>query len=265
MIIDKGEIMNKVYRLVDSHAHLEELEDLDTAIQRARQAGVIAIIAVGSDYESNSHVLDIAAKYPSLVYPALGWNPGSLDKDASSPKRDIQFIEKHVESMVAIGEIGLDYDKRVVARSGKDRQKETFRGVLTLAKRYDKPVIIHSRYAWRDSFSLAEDAGVEKAVFHWYTGPTNVLKDVLGRGYFVSGTLAAEYHAEHRRAIRETPLQNLLLETDSPVVYRGHQAEPADVSRVLQATAELKGLSPDVVAEATTGNALRLFRLPGIR
>ena len=257
--------MKNVYRLVDSHAHLEELEDLDTAIQRARQAGAIAIIAVGSDYESNSHVLEIAAKYPSLVYPALGLHPGSLDEDASSLERDLRFIEDRMEDTVAIGEVGLDYDKRVVSRSGKDMQKETFRCVLTLAKRYDKPAIIHSRYAWRDSFSLAEDAGVEKAVFHWYTGPTNVLKDILGRGYFVSATLAADYHAEHRRAIKETPLQNLLLETDSPVVYRGHQAEPADVSRVLQATAELKGLPPEVVAEATTENALRLFRLPGIR
>jgi len=257
--------VKNVYRLVDSHAHLEELEDLDTAIQRARQAGAIAIIAVGSDYESNSHVLEIAAKYPSLVYPALGLHPGSLDEDASSLERDLRFIEDRMEDTVAIGEVGLDYDKRVVSRSGKDMQKETFRCVLTLAKRYDKPAIIHSRYAWRDSFSLAEDAGVEKAVFHWYTGPTNVLKDILGRGYFVSATLAADYHAEHRRAIKETPLQNLLLETDSPVVYRGHQAEPADVSRVLQATAELKGLPPEVVAEATTENALRLFRLPGIR
>jgi len=257
--------MSKVYRLVDSHAHLEELENLDTAIERARQIGVIAIIAVGSDYGSNSQVLEIAAKYPNLVYPALGLHPGSLEKDVSSLERDLRFIEDRMEDTVAIGEVGLDYDKRVVARSGKERQKEAFRSVLTLAKRYDKPAIIHSRYAWRDSFTLAEDAGVEKAIFHWYTGPTNVLKEILGRGYFVSATLAAEYHGEHRRAIRETPLRNLLLETDSPVTYRGRQAEPSDVSRVLQATAELKGLPPDVIAEATTENAWRLFRLPGIR
>jgi len=254
-----------MYRLVDSHAHLEELEDLDAALERARQTGVIAIIAVGSDYESNVHVLEIAAKYPNLVYPALGLHPGSLNKDILSLGHDLRFVEDKMEDVVAIGEVGLDYDKRVVARAGKDRQKEAFRGVLTLAKRYNKPVIIHSRYAWRDSLTLAEGAGVGKAIFHWYTGPTNILKDILDGGYFVSATLAAEYHAEHRRAIKETPLQNLLLETDCPVVYRGHQAEPADVSRVLQAAAELKGLSPDTVAEATTENALRLFRLPGIK
>jgi TatD DNase family protein len=248
-----------MYRLVDSHAHLEELDDLNSAVQRAGQAGVTAIVAVGSDYESNNRLLEIAAKYPDLVYPALGLHPGSLDKSASSVGRELQFIEDNVSRAVGIGEVGLDYHKRVVAASGKDLQKQVFAGVLAMARRHNKPAIVHSRYAWRDSFDLANDADVEQAVFHWYTGPTNVLKDILDRGYFVSATLAVEYHAEHRRAVKEAPLESLLLETDSPVFYRGHQAEPADVSRVLRATAELKGLPPEAVAQATTENVARLF------
>jgi TatD DNase family protein len=248
-----------MHRLVDSHAHLEELDDLEAGVQRARQAGVTAIVAVGSDYESNNRLLEIAAKYPDLVYPALGLHPGSLDKSASSVERELQFIEDNVSRAVGIGEVGLDYHKRVVAASGKDLQKQVFAGVLAMARRHNKPAIVHSRYAWRDSFDLANDADVEQAVFHWYTGPTNVLKDILDRGYFVSATLAVEYHAEHRRAVKEAPLESLLLETDSPVFYRGHQAEPADVSRVLRATAELKGLPPEAVAQATTENVARLF------
>jgi TatD DNase family protein len=248
-----------MHRLVDSHAHLEELDDLEAGVQRARQAGVTAIVAVGSEYESNNRVMEIAAKYPDLVYPALGLHPGSLDKSASSVERELQFIEDNVSRAVGIGEVGLDYHKRVVAASGKDLQKQVLASVLAMARRYSKPAIVHSRYAWRDSFDLANDADVEQAVFHWYTGPTNVLKDILGRGYFVSATLAVEYHAEHRRAVKEAPLESLLLETDSPVFYRGHQAEPADVSRVLQATAELKGLPPEAVAQASTENAARLF------
>jgi TatD DNase family protein len=250
-----------MHRLVDSHAHLEELEDLDSAVQRAGQVGVVAIVAVGSEYESNNRVLEIAAKYPDLVYPALGLHPGSLDKGASSVERELHFIEDNVSRAVGIGEVGLDYHKRVVAASGKDLQKHVFAGVLAMARRHNKPAIVHSRYAWRDSFDLANDADVEQAVFHWYTGPTNVLKDILDRGYFVSATLAVEYHAEHRRAVKEALLESLLLETDSPVFYRGHQAEPADVSRVLQATAELKGLPSEAMAQATTENAVRLFGL----
>ena len=248
-------------RLVDSHAHLEELGDLGSAIERAKQSGVVAIVAVGSDYESNHQVLEIAGKYQGFVHPALGLHPGRLNEDLLSLERHLQFIEDNLSVAVAVGEVGLDYHKRVVGAAGKDLQQKVLGTILALAKRCGKPAIIHSRYAWRDSFELTKKASLENAVFHWYTGPTNVLREILEQGYFVSATLAVEYHAEHRRAVKEVPLENLLLETDCPVVYQGHQAEPADVSRALQATAEMKGLSPDFVAEKTTGNALRLFRI----
>jgi TatD DNase family protein len=131
--------------------------------------------------------------------------------------------------------------------------------LLSLGQRYRKPVVIHSRYAWRDSLALTKRAGVELAVFHWYTGPSNVLKEILDAGYFVSATIATEYHAEHRRAVKEAPLERLLLETDCPVVYQGHRSEPADVTRSLQAASDIKGLPPGVVAEKTTQNARLLF------
>ncbi|MCX5992365.1 MAG: TatD family hydrolase [Chloroflexi bacterium] len=252
---------NKLCRLVDSHAHLEELGDLGSAIERAKQSGVVAIVAVGSDYESNHQVLEIAGKYQGFVHPALGLHPGRLNEDLLSLERHLQFIEDNLSVAVAVGEVGLDYHKRVVGAAGKDLQQKVLGTILALAKRCGKPAIIHSRYAWRDSFELTKKASLEKAIFHWYTGPTNVLREILEQGHFVSATLAVEYHEEHRRAVKEVPLENLLLETDCPVVYQGHQAEPADVSRALRATAEMKGLSPDFVAEKTTENALRLFRI----
>ena len=250
-----------MYRLIDSHAHLEELEDLDSAIDRAKQNGVVAIVAVGSEYESNNRVLEIAGKHRGFVYPALGLHPGLLHQAAESLERQLQFIEDHLDQAVAIGEVGLDYHKRVLSSTNKDRQHIVFSMLLSLGQRYRKPVVIHSRYAWRDSFALAKGAAVEFAVFHWYTGPSNVLKEILDAGYFVSATLAAEYHAEHRRAVKEAPLDRLLLETDCPVVYQGHRAEPADVTRSLQAAADIKGLPANVVAEKTTQNAMLLFGL----
>ena len=250
-----------MYRLIDSHAHLEELEDLDSAVDRAKQNGVVAIVAVGSDYESNNRVLEIAAKYPGFVYPALGLHPGLLYKAADSLERQIQFIEEHLDQAVGIGEVGLDYHKRVLSSTSKDHQRRVFSTLLALGQEHNKPVIIHSRYAWKDSLALTKGAGVELAVFHWYTGPSSVLRELLDAGYFVSATLAAEYHAEHRRAVSEAPLERLLLETDCPVVYQGHRSEPADVTRSLQAAADIKGLPPDLVAEKTTQNTRLLFGL----
>lgn len=251
--------MDKIYRLIDSHAHLEEMEDLDSAIERARQSGVVAIIAVGSDYETNNQVLEIAGKYGSFVYPALGFHPGKLEPDDSSIKRNLQFIEDNIKNAVAIGEVGLDYKKDLIKKASKDLQKGVLKSVLTLAKRYDKAVAFHSRYAWRDSFDLVKESQIEKAVYHWFAGPINVLKDILRQGYFVSATLAVEYHEEHRRVIKTATLENLLLETDSPVIYRGHRAGPADVVRVLNSVAQFKGLPMNIIADKTTENAMRFY------
>jgi TatD DNase family protein len=252
--------MSPSYRLVDSHAHLEELQDLPSAIERARESGVAAIVAVGSDLASNRRVLELAATYRGFIYPALGLHPGLLN-DATPLDDHIRFIEDSLSDAVAIGEVGLDYHKRAVAAAGRELQHRAFGAVLTLARRSGKPVIIHSRYAWRDSFALVSGAGVDRAVFHWYTGPTNVLSEILDRGYFVSATPAVDYHAEHRRAVKEAPLESLLLETDCPVVYQGHRSEPADVAGVLRTVAGMKGLPLETVAGKTTDNAQRLFGL----
>jgi len=250
-------------KLIDSHCHLEEIENLDSVIERAKSAGVIAIIAVGSDYQSNNQVLKIAEKYRGFVYPALGFHPARLE--ASRLNQNLEFIEDHITAVKGIGEIGLDYHKRVTAIVSKELQKSVLREILVIARKYQKPVIIHSRYAWRDSLALVEEAEVEKAIFHWYTGPSSVLKDIVSHGYFISATPAAEYHQEHRRAVKAIATENLLIETDSPVSYgteRRWQAEPADVLRTLKAVAELRGINEQKLAQITTNNAIKFFDLP---
>ena len=253
-----------MYRLIDTHAHIEQIESLDQALIEAKAANVIAIIGVGSDYESNQKVLELARIYKDFVYPALGLHPWNLE--ISEIDCNLEFIESHIDKAVAIGEIGLDYHKRLRARVEKDLQQRVLKQVLTIAKRYNKPVIIHSRYAWRDSFSLVEEAQLEKVVFHWYTGTSSVLRDIVSQSYFVSATPAVEYHEEHRRAVKEIPLERLLLETDSPVIYqRGsefeYESRPADVLRTLKGVASLRQVSEAEIAEVTTDNALKFFDL----
>jgi len=257
----------QIYKLVDTHAHLDEAEDLDKALDEARKAGVVVIIAVGQDYESNLKTLDIAERRNHFVYPALGLHPWSLGKmNGSKVDLTLRQIEDNIEKTVGIGEIGLDYDKRVIAAADRERQKEAFKAVLELARRHDKPVSVHARYSWKDSFDMVKESGVKRAVFHWYTGFSSVLREIIAEGYFISATPAGEYHDEHRRAIRETPLQNLLLETDCPVTYGReikYQARPSDVVRSLGAVAQIKAVAENIVADKTTENALRFFDLPG--
>ncbi len=248
--------------LIDTHAHLDEIADLDDAISRARAAGVVAIIAVGQGLASNEKTLEIARRYPGFVFPALGMHPWSLAQE--DVDRCLEFIDGHAKAAIAIGEVGLDYHKRVRAVADKDRQQAVFSELLKIAARHDRPALVHSRYAWRDALTLVENAGVGKAVFHWYTGTSSVLREIIERGYFVSATPAVEYHEEHRRAVKEAPLGQLLLETDCPVIYgRGTASEftahPADVARSLKGAALLKGVSEEDLARLTTQNAVRLF------
>jgi TatD DNase family protein len=248
--------------LIDTHAHLEAIGNLEQVLAEAKAAGLVAIIAVGSDIESNRRVLEIAAAYQGFVYPALGWYPGNIKE--SEIDANLAFIESHIDKAVAVGEVGLDYSKWVRAVADKDLQKRVLRELLKIARDNDKPALIHSRYAWRDAFDMVKEAGLEKAVFHWYTGTSSVLRDIIAHGDYLSVTPAVEYHEEHRRAVKEVPLEHMLLETDAPVVYaRGRESEfkssPADVARSLKGAAALKGLSEGEIAEATTENARRLF------
>lgn len=259
-----------MHRLIDTHAHLDEIENLDSAIQRAKDAGVIAIIAIGVDYESNNRILDISEKYGNYVFPALGCHPQNLGETSTEIERNLEFIEGNIESVVAIGEIGLDYHKKVRQRADKETQHQVLKDVLNIAHRYQKPVSVHSRYSWRDCFNIVLESKVEKAVFHWYSGPMSVLQDIHINGFLTSATPAVTYGSEHAQAIRETPLERLMLETDTPVVYhrgtdRARESEPADIaSTVLETVANLKEIEPDLIAGKTTQNAMAFFGIENL-
>jgi TatD DNase family protein len=254
-----------VHKLIDTHAHLDELKDLDLALEEARRAGVIAVLAVGSNRQSNIRTLEISQQHRHFVYPALGLHPWELGSLGTAEIDDsLQFIEQNIASAVAVGEIGLDYDKRVLKASSKELQQQVLRELLNVAKKHGKPVSIHSRYAWKDALRLVREAGVDKAVFHWFTGFSSVLRDIVDGGYFISATPAMEYHEEHRRAIKEAPLERLLLETDSPVTYGRavrYGSQPADVLRSLRAASQLKEVDEAAIAEQTTRNANTFFSL----
>jgi TatD DNase family protein len=255
-------------KLIDTHAHLDEIEDLDAVLQKARESVLAAVIAVGSSYESNLKILELGNRYPGFVYPALGLHPWELHKfDQDRINETLKHIEANIANIAAVGEIGLDYDKRVLKLTSKERQKEVFKLILEIAAKYDKPVSIHSRYAWKDCFDIVKSTGTRKAVFHWFTGFSSVLREIIDNGYFISGNPAAEYHEEHRRAIREAPLEQLLLETDCPVTYgreTRYRALPSDVIRGMKAAALLKNVPEETIALQTTSNATRVFKIaPG--
>jgi len=251
-----------LYKLVDAHAHLEEIEDLDAALERAKGVRVSAIITAGSNYESSKWALQQSAKRghsDPKVYAVIGIHPWNLDP--SEVDSTLEFIRKNMDKAVGVGEIGLDYWLKEARKDAGKRelQKKVFKSLLEIAKKHGKPAVIHSRGAWKDCFDLAKEAKIEKAVFHWFTGPLDILENLLKENYLVSATPAAAYSKELKRTIQNTPLKNLLLETDSPVIYRGKTSEPADVISTLSEVAALKELEKETVAKQTTQNAVNFF------
>jgi TatD DNase family protein len=239
-------------RLVDAHVHLEELADVEEALKEAKEAGVVAVVAVGSDLRSNLQVLKLSERYRGQVFPALGLHPWSLTDDFS---KDLEFIEQNLERCVALGEVGIDY----WIKRDKELQLEAFKEVLRLSKKHQKPLILHTRGAWDEALELVKAAGIERAIFHWYSGSLEILRELLARGYMISATPAAEYSEPHRQALLEAPLKQLVLETDAPVNYRGLESRPVHLLKTLNAVAELKGISTSRVAEVTTANVSKFF------
>jgi len=241
--------------LVDTHAHLEQLADIDGALKRARAAGVAAIVGVGMNLASNQRMLELANRHPDFVYPALGIHPWAIEP--AELEETLDFIYLHIGQCVAIGEIGLDYwikkDKRL--------QLEVFLRLLQIAADCDKPISTHSRGSYEDVFQFVKQLGIKRAVFHWYSGPVELVEQIIDSGYCISATPAVEYSQKHREVIERVPLENLLLETDCPVKYKEIASEPASVLVSLDEVAKLKGVEQAAVALATSTNALRVFGL----
>jgi TatD DNase family protein len=240
--------------LVDGHAHLDELKDLEDALREAREARVKGIVGVGVNRASNEKILAIARENPGSVYPAIGYHPWQMKEE--EVEENLSFLRDHVKGCLALGEIGLDYKVKVK----KDLQWKVFGELLEIALENDKPIIIHCRYSHKRVLEMVIEKEIKRAAFHWYTGPVNLLEEILRRGYFISATPALAYSPPLQEAIRKAPLERILLETDSPVSYQGKEARPKDVWITLREVARLKGVDFLTVGKQTTTNTSILFR-----
>jgi TatD DNase family protein len=154
-----------------------------------------------------------------------------------------------------LGEVGLDYKVKIK----KSLQHNVFSQVLALAEKYKKPVIVHSRYSYEKTYEMVSAANIKKAVFHWYSGPLDVLEKIIDAGYFISATPALAYSEKHQEAVLKAPLDQILIETDSPVEYQGKLSEPATLIETIAELSKLKKEPVEIIAEKTTKNAKWFF------
>lgn len=249
---------------IDSHCHLDSLDDPADAVERARAAGVEAIVAVGEDLESSRAATGLASVHEP-VWAAVGQHPHQA-KTLSGDVREALTALAKAPKVVAIGETGLDHYRDLSPRTA---QAEAFRWHIALAKDLDLAIVIHMRDAHDQVYRiLSEEGAPERLVFHCFSGGPDEARLALDLGGFLSfaGNISFPSTGDLRAAARVCPPDRLLVETDSPYLapmpHRGKRNEPAFVSRVGEVLAEVLGRPGEEVAKATRANAVKVFRLP---
>ena len=251
--------------ITDSHAHVywKSFDSDRTAVlARAREAGVERMVVVGTDVVTSEAAFALCRAEPGL-YPTAGIHPHDAARaDASALARIRELAE--TPECVAVGETGLDFFKEYSPRA---QQAESFRWHLELARELEKPVVVHCRDAHAATVEQLRAVPGVRGVMHCYSMGPDELPAYLEAGFYISfsGMVTYPANAANREAAKVVPLERLLVETDCPYLapqgMRGKRNEPAYVRVVLEELARVRGVGFEVVAEATSANAGRLFGL----
>lgn len=248
--------------LCDTHTHMDEYtpEKLAEIIQRAKENGVEAIVAVSKNLESSATTLGLAQLHPELL-PAVGihpWNAQPVDEKIYAKLKELASDK----TVVALSEIGLDFQRTPETKSV---QIQSFREHLRLARELMLPVIVHSREAHSEMMQALRQASGVKGVVHGFSGDEKMLKDWLELGFYISLGIAvtSPEATALQKIVPQIPLDRLLVETDSTAGRTEREGlQPARVKLVAQKIAELRGMKMEEVAHATTANFKRLFGRP---
>ena len=254
-------------KLFDTHCHLDDEkfnEDREEAYHRMLDAGVKRCVCVGSDLPSSNRCVRLAQTHPG-VYAAAGVHPHEA-KDAPEDYLDQLRILLAQDRVTALGEIGLDYYYDL---SPRDVQKRVMDQQIDLALEMDKPVIFHIRDAHGDMVDyFRKRKNLPRGIIHCFSGSAETAREYLSMGFYISfaGPLTFKKAPHLWAAAQETPLDRLLVETDSPYLspepLRGRRNEPANVVWTLKKLAEIKGLPEAEMAQITWDNACRVYGIP---
>lgn len=253
--------------LFDTHAHLNVKqfeEDAPEVIQRAKDYNISRIAVVGFDHETIAKALELSKNYEG-IYPIIGWHP----TEAGSYSDEVEEMLIHLlktEAVIAMGEMGLDYHWM---EDPKDVQIEAFRRQIRVAKEFDLPITIHNRDSTEDVYKVLKEEGIGKAggIMHSFNLDPEWMEKFLALGMHISfsGVVTFKNASEVKESAKLVPLDKLLIETDAPYLSpepnRGKRNEPGYVRFVAEEIASLREMPVEELAEITTDNANKLFKL----
>lgn len=247
---------------IDTHCHLsvKDYDDIEKVIKEAESADVRKIIISGCDKDSIKEAVEISKKYDN-VYLSLGYHPSEANITNIQDIDELKEIIISNDKVVAIGEIGLDYHWE---KENKDKQKQLFKDMLSLAKEVNLPVVIHSRDAFQDTYDILKESDVT-GVIHCFSGNIENARKYIKLGFYLGiGGVLTFKNTNLKEVIKDIDLKKIVLETDSPylapVPYRGMQNLPKYIPIVAKEISSLKDISIEEVAKITTETAQNIFQ-----
>jgi len=240
---------------IDIHAHLEMCKDSEKAIKNAKD---ILIISAGVDEKSNKKALEFSKKF-SNVKCSFGLYPiEALKLSEKELEKELKFIEENKGSILGIGEVGIDLKESPEF----EKQKENLIKIIKLAKKLDKPLIIHSRKAEKEVVEILEKEKCKRVVMHCFSGNFKLVKRIIENNWFLSIPTCVKRSEHFQKVILEAPIENLFCETDSPYMHPDGERdnEPKNVIESYNKIAEIKKLSLKEVEEKIEENFEELFK-----
>lgn len=257
--------------MIDTHCHIDDpqyAEHLDTFLQTQQQDGVEYILVPGVDKTSIQDVLQVCARYPHYLFPALGLHPENVQPDYQEQLQllhdAISTCQSSAQPLIAIGEIGLDYH---FDTTYKTEQQLALRTQLQWAADFHLPVMIHSRDATEDCLNILREFPTVKGVMHCFNGSRETAEQLFHMGYYLGiGGVLTFKNCKLSETLTSLPLGRLVLETDAPymapVPHRGERNESRWITFVIQRLSDIYHCSPEHIDQVTTATAKHLFHLP---
>jgi len=246
--------MTSIPPLVDSHIHLYEFDDIEL---ESLCKDDYVMLAVSDDILSSFKTVEIARKCKKVI-PAIGVHPWTIKGEVKIDPL-IDLINKNPVRF--LGEVGLD--KRFVPETF-EFQLRVFKEFIELAETYKLGISLHAPDAWRDALEVLKKSSVRVVIFHWYTGPLDLIKEVIDEGFYIGINVAAKFQKKHAEVIKVVPIERLVTESDGPYRYRGVTLKPSLLPELVSFIASTKGLSEHDVRIAIWSNFSKILKDAGL-
>jgi TatD DNase family protein len=248
--------------MIDSHAHLlpDFVNNINKLVENARTAGLTAVINSAIEPKHYKFAVDLEKKYYGFIYTTLGFSPSWIKK--LDFEKSYNYIRENHNNFTAIGEVGLDFHW-IRDDYWRRKQEEIFIKFIQLANEIEKPLVIHSRKAESACLDLLEDKAKVPVLLHCFAGNIEEVRRIIDSNWIISIPTAVVNRKKHRKLARIVPLENIVVETDTPFLspIKGQKNEPANVKYAIKEVAFLKEITYSEVNRITTKNAQEFYRI----